>query len=120
VHPAHQVGRVDALLGEQPLALAQQHADLGDRPAYPLRVQPAGHAADVRQAGQRRQRAAAEVDADANLNKVGTNRPDIQASLDGQRVHFEYDRPPGDRVDRHVDDILNNDPSSVAITVPKK
>jgi hypothetical protein len=37
---------------------------------------------------------------DAGLNKVGTNRPDIQGSLDNQRVHFEYDRPPGDRVQR--------------------
>lgn len=57
---------------------------------------------------------------DTTLNKVGTNRPDIQASLDNQRVHFEYDGPPGDRVQKHVDDILRNDPSSVVITVPKK
>src|SRR6266536_657700 len=55
---------------------------------------------------------------DTALNKVGTNRPDIQGSLDNQRVHFEYDRPPGDRVQGHVDTITNNDPSSIVITVP--
>jgi hypothetical protein len=66
----------------------------------------------------------AQVDS-TGLTKVGTNRPDIQGSLDEQRVHVEFDRPgaggqPGSRVDGHVDGILGNDPNSVAIAVPKK
>lgn len=51
--------------------------------------------------------------------RVGNNRPDVSGTVGDQRLHFEYDRPPFDRVDRHITDNLTHDPNSVVITVPK-
>ncbi|HEX5496232.1 MAG TPA: hypothetical protein VFX70_16830 [Mycobacteriales bacterium] len=64
-----------------------------------------------------------QAQVDNSLNKVGRNRPDVQATLNDQRVHFEYDRPTPDggngaRVPGHVTNIIRNDPNSVLITVP--
>ena len=47
---------------------------------------------------------------------VGTNRPDLSAVLpNGQRVHIEYDRAPGDRSMPHAQRILTNDPDAIVI-----
>jgi hypothetical protein len=67
-----------------------------------------------------------QAQVNSTMQKVGTNRPDVQGTVGGrgvQRVHFEYDRPQldgsmGDRAVQHADDILGNDPNSVVVLVP--
>ncbi len=54
---------LDAVIGEQPFPVRQDGLDLGGRAADPVGVHPAGDAADVRQAGERGEAAAAEVQA---------------------------------------------------------
>jgi hypothetical protein len=56
----------------------------------------------------------AQVDARGRL-KLGTNRPDVQAMLNGRRIHIEYDRAPGDRAMAHARRILVNDPDAIVI-----
>ena len=53
----------------------------------------------------------------ANGNRVGINRPDLQYTLNGQRHYIEYERvaPPGGRGLGHVDRILSNDPNGIVI-----
>ncbi len=64
-----------------------------------------------------------QAQVDAAGQKVGTNRPDVQGTVGGERVHFEYDRPQldgsaGPRAAPHAQTIINNDPNSVVILVP--
>lgn len=47
---------------------------------------------------------------DANGNRVGVNRPDLQYTLDGQRVYEEFDTTASTRGVPHQDRILSNDP----------
>ena len=47
--------------------------------------------------------------------RVGTNRPDVQATLGGRRIHIEYDRAPGTRAINHARRILQNDPEAIVI-----
>lgn len=42
--------------------------------------------------------------------RVGTNRPDLQYTLDGRRHYVEYDSPSSTRGPAHKDRILANDP----------
>ncbi|MET8909962.1 DUF4157 domain-containing protein [Micromonospora sp. NPDC004551] len=47
--------------------------------------------------------------------RLGTNRPDVQATLNGRRIHIEYDRAPGDRALEHARRILSNDPNAIVL-----
>ncbi|MEU5529638.1 DUF4157 domain-containing protein [Micromonospora chersina] len=47
--------------------------------------------------------------------RLGTNRPDVQATLNGRRIHIEYDRAPGDRALAHARRILSNDPNAIVL-----
>ncbi|MEU4366819.1 eCIS core domain-containing protein [Micromonospora chersina] len=47
--------------------------------------------------------------------RLGTNRPDVQATLNGRRIHIEYDRAPGDRAMAHARRILSNDPNAIVL-----
>ena len=47
--------------------------------------------------------------------RVGTNFPDLQATLNGRRIHIEYDRAPGTRAMDHAERILSNDPNAIVI-----
>ncbi|WNM39419.1 DUF4157 domain-containing protein [Micromonospora halotolerans] len=47
--------------------------------------------------------------------RLGTNRPDVQATLNGRRIHIEYDRAPGDRALEHARRILSNDPDAIVL-----
>jgi uncharacterized protein DUF4157 len=47
--------------------------------------------------------------------RVGTNRPDFHAELNGHRVHIEYDRAPPTRALDHARRILSNDPDAIVI-----
>ncbi|WP_262287386.1 DUF4157 domain-containing protein [Micromonospora sp. MA102] len=47
--------------------------------------------------------------------RLGTNRPDVQATLNGRRIHIEYDRAPGDRAMEHARRILSNDPDAIVL-----
>ena len=46
----------------------------------------------------------------ANGVRVGTNRPDVQYTLNGNRVYHEYDTPSSGRGPGHQARILSNDP----------
>ena len=48
-------------------------------------------------------------------NRVGANRPDLQYSLDGQRVAVELDIAPAPRAIPHAARILANDPTVMVI-----
>jgi RHS repeat-associated protein len=52
---------------------------------------------------------------DAAGQRVGINRPDLQYTLNGVRVHIEYDTPSSGRGPDHADRILANDPSARVI-----
>jgi hypothetical protein len=57
----------------------------------------------------------------ANGQRVGVNRPDLQyTDANGRRINIEYDTPSSTRGPGHQTRILSNDPSSVVIlkTVP--
>ncbi len=47
--------------------------------------------------------------------RVGTNRPDLYAELNGHRILIEYDRAPGTRAIDHARRILSNDPDAIVI-----
>jgi hypothetical protein len=47
--------------------------------------------------------------------RVGTNRPDLYAEINGRRVLIEYDRAPGTRAIEHARRILSNDPDAIVI-----
>ncbi|MFC0031715.1 DUF4157 domain-containing protein [Micromonospora chaiyaphumensis] len=55
-----------------------------------------------------------QVDVTDSL-RLGTNRPDVQATLNGRRIHIEYDRAPGDRALEHARRILSNDPNAIVL-----
>lgn len=54
--------------------------------------------------------------------RVGTNRPDLQYTLDGKRYYEEYDLPSSDRGEPHKTRIEANDPDGEVIlhTVPQR
>ncbi len=82
-HPAVGRHRVDAMLGEDLLAVVEQRADLGDRAPQPVGLETRGDRADVRQVGQAGQRPAAEVEA-VELHLLGRVR---QRQGRDQRAH---------------------------------
>lgn len=47
--------------------------------------------------------------------RVGINRPDLYAEINGHRVLIEYDRAPGTRAIDHARRILSNDPDAIVI-----
>jgi hypothetical protein len=50
---------------------------------------------------------------DANGNKVGNNRPDVQwTDKDGVRHYQEYDHNPASSL-KHAEEIMKNDPSGI-------
>lgn len=50
---------------------------------------------------------------DANGNKVGTNRPDLQwTDSDGKRYYWEIDRSKSSSI-KHGETIQRNDPSGI-------
>lgn len=47
--------------------------------------------------------------------RFGINRPDLQFTLDGVRLHIEYDRAPATRALPHAIRLLANDPDSIVV-----
>lgn len=53
---------------------------------------------------------------DSNQNRVGINRPDVQATLpNGRRITIEYDTTSSTRAEDHATRTLNNDPNAIVI-----
>ncbi|AKJ08024.1 hypothetical protein [Archangium gephyra] len=50
-----------------------------------------------------------------NLQRVGTNRPDLQFDYKGRRYHVEYDTPTSGRGPGHQSRITSNDPNAETI-----
>jgi hypothetical protein len=58
----------------------------------------------------------------ADLERVGINKPDLQYTLDGIRYYFEYDTPGSGQGPAHAVRTLANDPAGVVTirTVPNE
>ncbi|HYO72504.1 MAG TPA: hypothetical protein VEU33_41175 [Archangium sp.] len=50
-----------------------------------------------------------------NVQRVGTNRPDLQFDYNGRRYHVEYDTPASGRGTGHQSRISSNDPDAEII-----
>jgi hypothetical protein len=50
-----------------------------------------------------------------NVQRVGTNRPDLQFDYNGRRYHVEYDTPTSGRGVGHQSRISSNDPDAEVI-----
>lgn len=48
---------------------------------------------------------------DINGTRVGINRPDLQYTLNGERVYEEFDVPPSSRAAAHQTRLEANDPA---------
>ncbi|MGZ3461155.1 MAG: hypothetical protein ACXU86_21920 [Archangium sp.] len=50
-----------------------------------------------------------------NIQRVGTNRPDMQFDYNGRRYHVEYDTPASGRGPGHQSRTTSNDPNAEII-----